>query len=102
MITHTVIFRLNRPADTGRREQFIGMLQDFGKEPPHGLGPAKVHQDLQLRPEGRSVSEVLMEVRFADAEAFQRYLADPKHQELISGVLAVECESWLSVQAETA
>lgn len=102
MITHTVIFRLNRPADTGRREHFISMLQDFGKEPPHGLGPAKVHQDMQLRAEGRSVSEVLMEVRFADVEAFHRYLADPKHQDLVSGVLAVECESWLSVQAETA
>lgn len=102
MITHTVIFRLNRPADAGQREQFIGLLKDFGKEPPHGLGPATVHQDLGLRPEGRSVSEVLMEVRFADAEAFQRYLADPKHQELVGGVLAAQCESWLSVQAETA
>lgn len=101
MITHTVIFRLNRPATTGQRKQFLEALEDFGRAAPHATGPALVHADLQMRPEGRSVSEFLMEVRFADPDAFKNYLNDPKHQRLVTDVLVPQCESWLSVQAET-
>lgn len=102
MIIHTVILRLKRPVADGQRQQFIKILEEFGRQAPHAEGPAKVYADLQLRPEGNSVSEVLMEVNFTDAEAFQRYLADARHQELVEDVLLPRCESWLSVQAESA
>lgn len=101
MITHTVIFRLKRPVSEDQQQGVIRAVQEFGRQPPFAAGPAEVRTDLQLRPEGRSVSEVLLELRFEDEEAFQSYLVHPKHQQLVQTVLEPHCESWLSVQAAT-
>ena len=100
MIKHTVLFRLNRPVDDTARDGFLAALREFGAEPPHAEGPATVSDDLRLRPEGRSVSEGMIEVRFADEEAFNAYLADPKHVALVQELLTPNCESWLSLQSE--
>jgi len=100
MIKHTVILRLNRPTDPATTEGVIAQLREFGAEPPFAEGPATILVDLGLRPEGRSVSEVGMEVHFADAEAFASYLAAEKHVALVNDVLLPNCESWLSVQNE--
>ena len=99
MIRHTLTFRLHRPVDENAREEFLSAVRDFGSEPPHALAPAVVREDLALRPEGRSSSEGLLEVTFADASAFRAYLADDRHIAFVEQVLAPQAD-WLSTQTE--
>lgn len=101
MITHTVLFRLTRPVEAPAAAALHSAVESFGAAPPHALGPAEILTDAALRPEGRSVSESGMVVRFADAEAFAAYLADPAHVEFVEGTLLVHCETWLSIQTES-
>jgi hypothetical protein len=98
MIIHTVICRVKRPADTDAATAFAEAAEAFGTQPPHALGPAVVARDLGLRPEGRSVSEVLLEVRFADEAAFHAYLADPAHVAFVENTMTPSLEGWLSLQ----
>ncbi|GAB3615577.1 hypothetical protein GCM10027416_01340 [Okibacterium endophyticum] len=98
MIVHTVICRLRRPVDDDARGAFVAALRSFGANPPHAEGPAVIGVDLGLRPEGRSVSEFSLEVRFADEHAFAAYLADPAHRALVADCFEPLLETWLSVQ----
>jgi len=100
MITHTVLFRLKRPVDPAVAASFAETVRAFGAEPPHALGPAEVLVDAELRPEGRSVTERGLTVRFAGAEEFAAYIADPKHVAFVDDALIPLCESWLSIQVE--
>src|ERR1700712_5494378 len=100
MIRHIVVFRMNRPVDPAARTAFLDAVASFGENPPFADGPAVIRVDLDARPEGRSVSEALMEVDFADLDTFRNYLAHPAHIALVNDVLTPNLESWLSVQSE--
>jgi hypothetical protein len=101
MIRHTLIFRLHRPVDDNAREAFLAAVREFGANPPHALAAAVVSEDLVLRPEGRSSSEGMLEVTFADAAAFRAYLADERHVAFVEKVLAPWAD-WLSTQTDGA
>jgi Stress responsive A/B Barrel Domain len=99
VLTHTVLFRLHRPIEPGARERLLDALRAFAADPPNADGPAVVAEDLRLREEGNPrVADVLMRASFPDRDAFDRYLADPRHVALVRDVLTPTCESWLSVQ----
>lgn len=99
MISHTVLVRVTRPADPAVIAQVLDGLRAFAAAPPHALEPGVLREALVLRPDGPSSTEGALEVRFAGAEAFQAYLADPAHLALVADVLAPHCE-WLSIQSE--
>lgn len=101
MISHTVLFRLKRPVSEPDRARLLDGLRSFAAEPPHAAGPAVMHEALGLRGESPRAADVLLGVRFADADAFQAYIEDERHQALVRDVLEPTCEGWWSVQAET-
>lgn len=100
MITHTVLFRLNRPPGDAARVDLLQALNRFAADPPHAAGPARVDGSLALRGESPRTADVLLEVQFADAAAFDAYIAHARHQTLVKNVLEPLCEGWWSVQSE--
>lgn len=98
MIIHTVLLRLSRPVNDEQRERFLAGLRAFAANPPQSMGPADVIVDAGLRPEGRSVTEAMLQGRFADEQAFHAYLADPRHTALVEELFVPNLDSWLSLQ----
>jgi Stress responsive A/B Barrel Domain len=101
MITHTVLFRLNRPVSEHDRDRLVGALRDFATDPPFATGPAHVDSSLGLRGESPRTADALLQVQFPDAGVFPQYIEHERHQALVTGVLEPLCEGWWSVQAET-
>lgn len=100
MLTHLVLFRLKRPIADGAQERLVAALEAFAADAPHAEGPARVAADARARPaEHPRASDALIEVRFADADAFRAYLDHPRHRALVADVLEPECERWLTLQA---
>lgn len=101
MITHTVLFRLKRPASDENRRLLVERLTEFAADPPHATGPADVHDSLMLRGESPRAADVLLTVTFASAEAFPDYLSAESHRRLVTETLEPLCEGWFSVQYES-
>jgi len=101
MITHTVLFRLNRPASEADRSLLVERLRKFAEDPPYATGPATVEQSLLLRGESPRTADVLLTVSFQSAEAFPEYAGSPAHVQLLQETLEPLCEGWWSVQFES-
>lgn len=101
MITHTVLFRLKRPASEADRSRLVERLRRFAEDPPYAAGPAIVWESLLLRGESPHTADVLMTVSFPNAETFPQYVSSPTHVELLEDTLEPMCEGWWSVQFES-
>jgi hypothetical protein len=101
MITHTVLFRLNRPASGADRSLLVERLREFAEDPPYATGPAIVEESLLLRGESLRTADVLMTVTFPRAAAFPEYVSSPGHVQLLQETLEPMCEGWWSVQFES-
>jgi hypothetical protein len=101
MITHTVLFRLNRPASGADRSLLVERLREFAEDPPYATGPAIVEESLLLRGESPRTADVLMTVTFPRAAAFPEYVSSPGHVQLLQETLEPMCEGWWSVQFES-
>lgn len=100
MITHTVLFRLKRPASDDDRRRFIRALRDFAADPPYASGPAEVADSLGLRGDSPRTADALLRVQFPDGDVFPAYIEHERHRALVSDVLEPSCEGWWSVQAD--
>ena len=101
MITHTVLFRLKRPASDADRDLLVERLREFAQDPPYATGPAVVEESLMLRGESPRTADVMLTVSFPRAEAFPDYVASPGHVQLVQETLEPMCEGWWSVQFES-
>jgi len=101
MITHTVLFRLKRPASDADRSLLAERLREFAEDPPHATGPAVVEESLMLRGESPRAADVLLTVSFPTADVFPDYLGSAAHVQLLQETLEPLCEGWWSVQFES-
>ena len=98
MITHTVLFRLKRPADAATRKEFVKALHRFAADPPFAVGPADAQESLLLRGESTRTADAQLTVVFAQEQDFPQYIASDAHEALLHEVLEPMCEGWWSVQ----
>jgi hypothetical protein len=101
MITHSVLFRLHRPVDGTARDRFVAALEAFGTTMPHARD-SRIALDSGLLPRDHPrTADVVMELRFDDLAAFERYMADEGHATLVAQDIKPACEGWWSVQSES-
>lgn len=98
MITHTVLFRLKRPADAATRKEFVEALRQFAANAPFAVGSADAEESLLLRGESTRTADAQLTVFFAQAEDFPQYISSDAHEALLHEVLEPMCEGWWSVQ----
>jgi hypothetical protein len=101
MITHTVLFRLKRPASDEHRSLLLEGLRRFAEDPPAATGPAIVEDSLMLRGESPRAADVMLSVSFPSAEGFPQYMRSEAHERLLHETLEPLCEGWWSVQFES-
>lgn len=98
MFQHVVLFKWSDASTAEQREEAVAALRRFA-DTVADLAVLQVGADERLREDNFDVAVI---ARLDDVEAYRRYVADPRHVELIERHLKPILAARAAVQAEFA
>lgn len=92
-VTHVVIFYLKTPGDAAARKQLVEATRNF-KSIPGVLAVSAGSVFPTTRPHVDATFDVGITITFADADAMQAYVKDPRHEQAVKEVLMPLAKDW--------